>query len=120
MILCYVSLELTFYSSLFGDDCLIWDSHGTDWVCISECILDGPEFITSKSVLSRSYERDDLLDGFFANILKIPGLRLEVILDEITYRHKNRPDRTSIPIMHDIYAFLDSKASNDDDWRTIK
>ena len=86
----------------------------------SECLLDGPEFITFKSVLSRSYERDDLLDGFFANILDISGLLLEHILDEITYRHENCPDDTGIPIMHDIYAFLASKASNDDDWRIIK
>ncbi|KAH6212673.1 hypothetical protein HBI42_148920 [Parastagonospora nodorum] len=112
--------EYTSLRSLFGDDYLIWDSHETDWVRSSECILDGPEFITFKSVLPRSYERDDLLDGFFANILEIPGLLLEDILDEITHRHENCPDDTSIPIMHDIYAFLDSKASNDDDWRTIK
>lgn len=79
-----------------------------------------PDFITSKCVLSRSCERDDLLDGFFAKILEIPDLILEDILDEITYRRRCHPNHTSIPIMHDIYAFLASKASNDDDWRTIK
>ncbi|KAH4095486.1 hypothetical protein HBH46_167370 [Parastagonospora nodorum] len=112
--------DYTSLRSLFHDDYLIWDSHETLWVGSSECLLDGPEFITFKSVLSRSYERDDLLDGFFANILDISGLLLEQILDEITYRHENCPDDTGIPIMHDIYAFLASKASNDDDWRIIK
>jgi len=111
---------LTCYSSFFDSYALIWNNYGTHWTRRDQCILYGPEFLSFKSVLSRTYQGDTLVDGFFINILKIPGLVLEDVLHEVDFRRDSRPGSTSIAIMRDLYAFLALTATSEDDWRTIK
>jgi hypothetical protein len=107
-------------SRFFDTDSMIWNSHGMDWTRRDECILDGPHFLTFKTVLSRTYDRDNSLEVFFSNILEVPCLTYEDILHEVNFRRDSRPGNTSVAIMRDLYAFLASKASSDDDWRAIK
>jgi hypothetical protein len=98
----------------------IWDGHQNRWVTRSQCILDGPAFINLKTVLARSYGKNALLNSFFSTILDIPSLTIEDIFQEIEWRRDKNGRATELSLVRDIYAFLASKASSDEDWRVIK
>ncbi|KAH7082057.1 hypothetical protein FB567DRAFT_581505 [Paraphoma chrysanthemicola] len=98
----------------------IWDQHDESWTFSSECIIDGPDFIRSKSVLERSYPGNDLLRGFFTTVLHIPTWTIQDIVEEIESREQWDDGSTKIPEMCAIYDFLLVNATTDSDWQYIK
>lgn len=112
---------LTYRSKDFGSNPQIWDDQHDHWVKREQCILDGPDFISCRTVLNRTYEHDALLHAFFDNVLEIPSLKIGDILAEIELRREStRCSNSSISLMRDIYASLSSEAGSEDDWREIK
>tara|TARA_R110002003_G_scaffold27_27_gene1527 strand:+ start:2935 stop:3291 length:357 start_codon:yes stop_codon:yes gene_type:complete len=82
-------------------------------------MTDGPEFITFKAVLERSYGGNRLLHGFFTTALGIATWTMQDVLKEI----ETRQSRQRFPLvaqMRDIYTFMFEKASSDNDWQLIK
>jgi hypothetical protein len=71
-------------------------------------------------VLTRSYSNNAHLNSFFSTILAIPSLTIEDVFQEIEMRRDNNRKATELPLVRDIYAFLASKESSDEDWPVIE
>jgi hypothetical protein len=98
----------------------IWDGHQSCWVTRDQCVLDGPDFISFETVLTRSYGKDTLLNNFFAIILDIKSFRIGDVFREVQERGENGVDGTDVSLMNRIYTFLASEASTDENWREVK
>ncbi|KAF2825039.1 hypothetical protein CC86DRAFT_420454 [Ophiobolus disseminans] len=98
----------------------MWDGDLEQWVTRSECILNGPDFISFTTVLSRTYGEDALVHSLFSTILGIPDCQIGDVLEELESRRDNGSAGTHLSLTSRIYAFLATKASTEDDWQKIK
>ncbi|UPX10550.1 uncharacterized protein EKO05_0001202 [Ascochyta rabiei] len=98
----------------------IWDKHCSAWTIRSKCMTDGPDFITFKSVLQRSYRDNSLVHGFFTTVLGISTWTMHDVIRELETRQSRNhiPARTSEA--QDIYEFMLEKAGSDTEWQLIK
>lgn len=112
--------RLMWDSKSFSDNDWIWDNRIRLWVELGQCIWDGPEFISTKTVLTRTYGGNNLLNSFFTTILGIRTLRTNDIIEEIENRRDRQSSAQNLSNMRDIYKFLAEHASSDEDWRLIK
>jgi hypothetical protein len=101
-----------------GEEPRIWDDYDGEWVTRHDCLLSGPDFISSRTVLSRTYGNDALLNTFFTTALNISCFEINDIIDEIS-THLDGDD-VEVSLVTKMYAFLASEASTDKDWREIK
>ncbi|USP74759.1 hypothetical protein yc1106_02033 [Curvularia clavata] len=101
------------------DNSFIWDSHCNEWVERKQCLWNGPEFIRSKSVLSRTYKSFPRLDSFFSAILDVPSTKIEDVIQEIEAR-RDGEEAVALHLMHQIYMYLHTVAIGDEDWQKIK
>lgn len=83
---------------------------------------EGPDFISYKTVLKRTYGEYSALDKFFSNILEVQDVAIEDIFKEIHQISEDPEDdvKGGVPLMRNIYKFLASLAKNDEDWERIK
>ncbi|KAF1842835.1 uncharacterized protein K460DRAFT_367777 [Cucurbitaria berberidis CBS 394.84] len=97
----------------------IWDPHQNSWVDQDECIWQGPDFMSYKTVLAQSYGRNALLTTFFTFVLQIPDWTIDNVLEEIELRRDN-DDTTDLPLLEDIYSFLNTNVKTNEDWQKVK
>lgn len=100
---------------------MIWNPEQNSWHKGIDCIWDGPSFISSQAVLSRSYSDDDTLRTFFTAVIFVSNVSIADVLWEIEIR---RDDDTSnnpgLALMQAIYEFMNKTATSDEDWSKIK
>lgn len=83
-------------------------------------MTDGPDFITSKSVLRRSYRDDSLLHGFFTTVLGIMTWTVQDVVRELEMRQARPHASTRIAESQDIYEYMLGKVRSDTEWELIK
>lgn len=83
-------------------------------------MTDGPDFITSKSVLHRSYRDDSLLRGFFTTVLGIMTWTVQDVVRELEMRQARPHAPTRITESRNIYEFILEKVGSDTEWVLIK
>lgn len=83
-------------------------------------MIDGPVFITSKSVLHRSYRDNSLLRGFFATVLGITTWTVQDVIRELEMRQARPHVSTTIAESQQIYEFMLEKVGSDTEWDLIK
>ncbi|KAH9866598.1 hypothetical protein J1614_008290 [Plenodomus biglobosus] len=98
----------------------IWDKHCSSWTVRSQCMTDGPDFITSKSVLHRSYRDNSLLRGFFTTVLGIMTWTVQDVVRELEMRQARPHASMRIAESRDIYEFMLEKVGSDTEWELIK
>lgn len=112
---------LRFSSNWFDSTSVIWNPEQNSWHKGIDCIWDGPSFISSQAVLSRSYSDDDTLRTFFTAVIFVSNVSIADVLWEIEIR---RDDDTSnnpgLALMQAIYEFMNKTATSDEDWSKIK
>jgi hypothetical protein len=116
-------LSLTSSSELFDDDdgpC-IWDEEKLDWVTRSECLFEGPAFISCKTVLDRTYDVEDgLLRSFFTSILGICSCGVDDVLLELDQRREGPDYDMTLATTTDMYHYIHLNVRGDDEWERIR
>jgi hypothetical protein len=114
--------ELTRSSTIFDQTnapC-IWDGHRGAWVTRGQCVFEGPDFISSKTVLKRTYSQDSLLSSFFHTVLSIPDCNIGDVLHELDARREGSQGDTNAVLTQDIYSYLNTNTHTDGDWSMIR
>ncbi|KAH6642718.1 hypothetical protein C7974DRAFT_469017 [Boeremia exigua] len=107
---------------VFDDtDCpTMWDKHCSSWTTRRRCMTDGPDFITSKSVLYRSYGDSSLLRGFFTAVLGIMPWTVQDVIGELEMRQARPHTSKMIAESRNIYEFMLEKVGSDTEWEMIR
>lgn len=114
---------LTLDSKLFDNDDnpRIWNDEYSEWVTRSECLIEGPTFISCKVVLNYTYDAHDvLLKSFFTSTLGIYSCTIDDALLELDHRREGSESDMSLAITTSIYEYINANARGEDDWERIK
>jgi hypothetical protein len=112
---------LRFSSNWFDSTSVIWDPEQNTWHKGINCIWDGPSFISSQAVLSRSYSDDDTLRTFFTAVIFLSNVSIADVLWEIEIRQDGgTSNNPGLALMQTIYEFMNKAATSEEDWSKIK
>jgi hypothetical protein len=72
------------------------------------------------TVLVISYGEDLLLKSFFSEMLGIADTRIHDVSRELCARSDGEQALTSVAVAREIYGFLDTNTSSDEDWERLR
>lgn len=87
---------------------------------LEDCLWEAPDFISSQFVLSRSYTGNNFVKTLFTNILEMRNWTIDDIIAEMEYRRDNNEVDVDLPLVRNVYAFIQSNVTGDDAWKSLR
>lgn len=106
--------------SIFDDGLGIRDFQDDYWVGQSDCIWQGPDFVSFKTVLARSYGSNALISNFFRDVLQIRDCSIDNVIEEIEERRDDTHTPPDLSVSRKIYSYLNANARSDEDRQKIR
>lgn len=108
-------------SDFFSESPCLYNPQHCTWVTSQNCVWKGPDFLSSKTVLGRSYANEDHLEDFFKTILGIGSATVETIIEELCFqRAKNDVSTEQLELCRKAYAYIDSHTHSDKDCENLR
>jgi len=91
------------------------------WLAPSECIWNGPDFLTVKVPLGQHYGDEEHLANFFRIWLDIRDFELEDVFDELEHRQNlGQTAGWSNSEAANVYQFLENAVKNSAGWTVVR